>query len=76
MKQRKRIILEPELEAFAGKWGVLTCLEAARKFGRWQKQLEMKAHILVKSADDDPPSFSSKARRVRRALQCPRAKQN
>jgi hypothetical protein len=47
MKKRKRITLEPELEAAAGHLGAFDRLMLARKLRRWVHQLEFSARILA-----------------------------
>lgn len=70
-------MLEKELEAFAGDWGIFQCLENSSKFRRWADELEVKAFILARSADEDSaPSLPSKRRRVARGLRCPKARLN
>jgi hypothetical protein len=44
----KRITLEAELEAMAGEWGPLRCLETAAKMERWARQLRLKARITLR----------------------------
>lgn len=76
MKIRKRVMLEPELEAIAGKWGAIHRLEMAKMFRRWAHQLEVSALMICRDVDDRGPSFCSKRARVRRSLQCPKSKGN
>lgn len=76
MKNKKRMTLEAELEAIAGKWGPLHRLDAAKMFRRWAHQLEVTAFMMCRDADDPNPSFSQKKWRVRRALRSPGAKKN
>lgn len=74
--KRKRILMQPELEAIAGEWGPIVRLKAADTFEQWARELRVTAFMMCRSADDDPPSFASKKRRVRRGLQCPKVKEN
>lgn len=66
--KRKHIILEPKLEAISHDWDVLDCLDGAKLFKSWSRQLEVKAFMMAKSADDDPPSPAARLRRLRRSL--------
>ena len=73
MKKRKRVSLEPELEAMAADWNPRRCLEMSKVFDRWSSQLQVKAFILVRDADDPGPSFAARRARVQRALRDRRA---
>jgi len=50
MKTRKRVILEPELEALAGELGAFDRLMMARKLARWAQQLRVSARMLSQPA--------------------------
>lgn len=76
-KKRKRVLLEPDLEAIAGTWGPIQRLETAKMFRRWAHELEVSALMMCRDEEDDQgPSFSAKRRRVRRALLCPDSLKN
>ena len=66
MKKRgkTKVILEPELEAFAGDWDPMKCLEMGAVFTRWGHQLKIKGSIAIKDACDPGPSYGQKKRRV------------
>jgi len=52
---RKRVQLEPALEAMAGDLGAAQCRRAAAVFQRWARELEVKARILERDALPRPP---------------------
>lgn len=47
MKERKRVILEPELEEIAMLWTANRCLSNGKKLIRWGHQLIMKGRIML-----------------------------
>ena len=59
---KKRITLEPELEALAGGLGVFDRLLLAEKFARWERQLRISATILARptSKRQRPPRLRGK----------------
>ena len=60
MKPRKRVVMEPELEALAGHLGACDRLLMAEKLGRWRRQLRVTARMLL-----GPPT-NAKPRRLPR----------
>lgn len=45
---RRKVLLEPELEEIAAPWGPLHRLEVAAKFERWARQLRISARITLR----------------------------
>jgi hypothetical protein len=50
----KKVTLEPELEEIAGGMSAAQCMEMARIYERWARQLRVKARIMM--ASDSPVS--------------------
>ena len=54
MKQRKRIILEPDLEALAGHLSGEDRLKLAREMRGWLRELECTGYILIAARNRSP----------------------
>jgi hypothetical protein len=54
MKPRKRITLEPELEALAGDWAPEMRRIVAKKFRRWARELDVSAFIISQASSYRP----------------------
>ena len=68
-KLRKRVTLEPDLEAVAGGWAPALRLRMARLYMRWGHQLKLSAIIEIKAKNPSAPKPSLRpmpARRLRR----------
>lgn len=50
MKDRKRVILEPELEEIAMLWTANKCLDTGKQLKRWGHQLIVKGRIMLSDA--------------------------
>jgi hypothetical protein len=69
MKERKRVILEPELEEIAMLWTASRCLRSGKKFIRWGHQLMMKGKIMLidqREVPNRPVSLKRLPRRMAR----------
>lgn len=69
MKERKRVILEPELEEIALLWTASKCLDTGRKLKRWGHQLIIKGRIMLidqRQFHHRPSSLKSLPRRKAR----------
>lgn len=63
MKPKKRVIMEPELEAIAGAMDPNQRREMAKKMARWSKQLEFTALILELDAAPRRPGVLKRVSR-------------